>query len=88
MNHIATAPSPDTGTLRTAMARDMLPAIQARMLALRLNADLDAGLYARLNADRLCDLRGVVWALDGIALGIEAMQPRPVRKRAWWRFWG
>jgi hypothetical protein len=88
MNHIATAPSPDTGTLRTAMARDMLPAIQARMLALRLNADLDAGLYARLNADRLCDLRGVVWALDGIALGIEAMQPQPVRKRAWWRIWG
>jgi hypothetical protein len=88
MNHIVTAPSPDSPTLRTAMARDMLPAIQARMLALRLNADLDAGLYRRLNDERLRDLRGVVWALDGIAVGIEAGQPQPVRKRAWWRIWG
>jgi len=76
-------------TLRTAMARDALPAIQARMLALRLNADLNAGLYARLSSDRLCDLRGIVWALDGIALGIEASQPVPDRApvRKWWRIW-
>lgn len=85
MNHIpAFHTSP---TLRTAMSSTSPPAEQARLLAIRLNDDLDAGAYARLNADRLCDLRGVVWALDGLAVAIEAMQPVPVR-RARGGFWG
>ena len=88
MNHISLHPDYATPTLRTAMATTMPPAEQARLLAMRLNRDLDAGLYARLNTDRLCDLRGVVRALDGLAVAIDAMQPAPERKRAWWRIFG
>ncbi len=91
MNHIRPFTDYETPTLRTAMATTMPPAEQARLLAMRLNRDLDAGAYARLNADRLCDLRGVVWALDGLAVAIDAMQPVPMRRsRAgwWWRIWG
>ena len=88
MNHIRPFTDYETPTLRTAMATTMPPAEQARMLAMRLNRDLDAGLYRRLNDTQLCDLRGVVWALDGLAVAIDAMQPAPERKRVWWRFWG
>ena len=88
MNHISPLPDYATTTLRTAMNMTIPPAEHARLLAMRLNRDLDAGLYARLNTDRLCDLRGVVWALDGLAVAIDAMQPAPERKRAWWRVWG
>lgn len=79
----------DRGALLQIMDDGGAPQDRARNVARQLDAMLSAGEFNRLNSHQLVALRGVVWALAGIADDVEAQaqERQPVRAVRWWRKW-
>jgi hypothetical protein len=71
--------------LRACMLDNRPPRERLRDAAMQLQASVDAGEWNRVNDDRKCDLRGLVWFLHEMA---DNLEPAPTtRARKWWRVW-